>query len=96
VKVEISPPAQEDLDTIRRWIARDSRSRAISFTRELVGKIRELRSSFARYPQVDPARRPGLHRMNYRDYRIFYRVGVGTVEVLHVHHGRRGTPDFAS
>lgn len=94
MKVELSPQAQEDLDAIRRWIARDNRPRAISFTRELVARIRELKTSFARYPEVDPAGHPGLHRLNYRDYRVFYQVGEDTIDVLHVHHGRRGTPEF--
>ena len=91
MKVEISPQAQEDLDSIRRWIAQDNRSRAIGFTRELVDKIRSLSTASARYPQVDPQRYPGLHRLNYRGYRIFYRVHDGVAEVLHVHHGARGS-----
>ena len=92
MKVEISPQAQEDLDSIRRWIAQDNRSRAISFTRELVGKIRSLSRASARYPHVD--RYPDLHRLNYRGYRTFYRIGDDRVEVLHVHHGSRVAPDL--
>lgn len=94
MKLEFAPAAREDLDAIRRWIARDDRDLAISFTRKLVAKIGGLRTAFARYPEVDSAVHPGLRRMNYRNYRVFYTVSGDGIDVLHVHHGSRATPPF--
>lgn len=94
MKVAITPTARAELDAIRRWIARDNRVRAISFTRELVGKAEGLATAHAHYPEVDPIGFSGVRRVNHRGYRIFYRVMADAIEVLHFHHPAQAAPDF--
>lgn len=92
MKVNYAQSAREDLDAIRRWIARDDRARAIGFVRELQAAADELENGPELYPLLDGVRFPGVHRRNYRGYRIFYRVTVEEILIIHVHHGRRATP----
>ena len=86
--------AQEDLDAIRRWIARDDPNRAISFVRELQDRADDLVRGPQRFPLIDEDRLPGIRRRNHRGYRIIYCVTEAEITILHVHHGRRGAPAF--
>lgn len=94
MKLVYARSAQEDLDSIRRRIARDDRVRAISFVRELMDLAEDLTNGWERFPLLDAVRYPGVRRRNYRGYRILYRVVDAEVIVLHVHHGARDTPSF--
>lgn len=94
MKVRYAASALEDLDAIDSWISRDDPERAITFVRELQDAAGDLTNGPGRYPLLDADRYPDVHRRNYRDYRILYRVTADEVVILHVHHGRRDTPDL--
>lgn len=94
MKVTYASSAQEDLDSIRRWIARDDRSRAITFVRELQAIADDLANGPERFPLLDETRYPDVRRRNYQSYRILYRATDDEVVILHIHHGRRALPDL--
>ncbi|MGZ8218664.1 type II toxin-antitoxin system RelE/ParE family toxin [Methylomagnum sp.] len=41
------------------------------------------------FPLIPRYERHGIRRRAHRDYLIFYRVGEGFVEVIHILHGAR-------
>ena len=92
--IDFSQAARADLAAIGDWIARENPARAASFVDELIDRAEELAESFNLYPESDNPGHRGVRRMNHRHYRIWYRVLGDTVEILHVHHGRRDTPQF--
>lgn len=94
MNIQYAASALEDLDAIDIWISRDSPERAISFVRELQDVIEGLVDGPGRFPLLDADRYPDVHRRNYRDYRILYRVSADAIMILHVHQGRRDTPDL--
>lgn len=94
MKVVYARSAREDIDSIRRWIARDDRARAIDFVRDLTDRAEDLASGPERFPLIDPIRYPGVRRRNHRGYRIVYRAVDAEVVILHIRHGARDTPAF--
>lgn len=93
MRVVISGPARADLEGIRRWIAHDDPRRADSFVDELQQKIERLAYWPKRYPASSGTDQL-IRRMNYRGYRIFYRIMDDGITVLHVHHHARSDPEF--
>ncbi|WP_374943703.1 type II toxin-antitoxin system RelE/ParE family toxin [Sphingomonas sp.] len=94
--VHVTGTAGAELEDIRRWIARDNRPRATSFIRELRSRIAGLTATYELYPIVDSTADGPIHRMNYHEYRIFYQVSGKRIDVLGVHQGSRGSPDFSA
>ncbi len=86
------PNARADLTAIGDWIARDDPRRAVSFIDELLVKAENLAEGALLYPEVNRRKRPGVRRLNHRDYRILYDIKGDVVRILHVHHGRRRYP----
>ena len=89
MKVTYASSARDDLDAIRRWIARDDRKRAITFVRELQDAAEQIGYGPMHYPLLEGSRFPGVRRRNHRGYRILYRVGSDEIVILNIHHGRR-------
>ena len=92
--VTISLPAQADLVSIGRYIARDNPPRARSFTDELVRKTDVLADSPELGRAVPDFHDPAVREVIHRSYRILYEVSraARTVSILRFWHGSRGTP----
>ena len=89
MKVIFSRNAEQDLEEIGDWIARDNPTRAVSFVAELVKSSRSIGKTPRRFPLVDRQRDPTLHRRVHGNYLIFYDIGATAVEIPHVLHGAR-------
>jgi toxin ParE1/3/4 len=89
LKVIFSQNAEQDLEEIADWIARDNPERARTFVAELVRAGKAIGRAPYSYPLVDRTRDPRLRRRVYRSYLIFFDIGSDTVEILHVVHGAR-------
>lgn len=79
--------AEADLEAIGDHIALDNPFRALTFVQELRRDCVELCTMPERYPVFERHRSLGIRRRVHGNYLIFYRVGIETVEVLHILHG---------
>lgn len=89
MKVIFSAKAERDLEEIGDWIARDNPERARTFVTELVKAARSIGRAPRSYPFVDKGRDPQLRRRLHGTYLIFFDIGPGAVEILHIVHGAR-------
>jgi plasmid stabilization system protein ParE len=80
----ITDEAEADLERIGDIIAAANPVRAISFVRELRQCCEELSNMPERFQLVPRHEQNGVRRRVHGSYLIFYRVGVETVDVLHV------------
>jgi plasmid stabilization system protein ParE len=87
--VVFTEEAEDDLEEIGDWIAKDNPPRAVSFVQELVSTCADLAEAPMAYPIVLRLKRFGVRRRVYGDYLIFYRVVGETVEISHILHGAR-------
>ena len=76
--------AEDDLERIGDYIARDNATRAVTFVGELVTRCELLAEMPLGFPLVGRYEHTGIRRRPYGDYLIFYRVGADAIEVLHV------------
>lgn len=86
------PEAKRDLQQIRKYIARDSRTNATRF----VQRIRDSVNGIRRFPEAGslvPESENELREIFVSSYRIIYRVSDHGVEILNVFHGARILPD---
>jgi plasmid stabilization system protein ParE len=95
VEVEFTWLAQDDLDGVFEYIARDNPVRAMTFVEELTDealKVGRWPDSYAYAPGFEEQ---GIRHHNWRNYIIFYRADVDAerVTILRVLHGAR---DWAS
>ena len=77
--------AKADLRNIALYIARDSRRRARSFSKELRAPCLTLADYPLRFPAFE--RSKSLRKCVHGNYLIFYRVLNGQVEIIHILHG---------
>jgi plasmid stabilization system protein ParE len=87
--VVITDAAEQDLETIGDWIARENPARALTLVGELREPCRTLRDMPLGYAPVPRYEDTGVRRRVYGNYLIFYRVLGGVIEVLHILHGAR-------
>jgi toxin ParE1/3/4 len=81
--------AQEDLRSIRNYIARDAPFTAVMFIERLrsaVNRLRQFPESGHEVPEMPSAE---LREIVFGQYRIIYRFRDGLVEILNVLHGAR-------
>lgn len=88
--VVFSPAAEQDLEEIGDYIARDDPIRALSF----VGEMRERCRNMAATPEAAPLREdilPGVRMIVHGNYLIFYRFNEHRHEVRieRILHGAR-------
>jgi len=67
--------------------------RAASFVAELIERCERLAQTPKGFPLVPGYENTGIRRRPYREYLIFYRVGAGRIDVLHV---LNGAQDYTS
>jgi toxin ParE1/3/4 len=89
VIVVLADEAESDLETIAEDIARDSVTAALNFVGELREKCFELAQAPQGYPLVPRYEHRGIRRRPFGNYLIFYRIGAGAIEVVHILHGAR-------
>ena len=89
MKIVFSESAEQDLEDIADWIARDNPERAGSFVAELVRTCKSIGRAPRSYPLGDRSRDPTLRRRIHRSYLIFFDIGPKEVEILHIVHGAR-------
>lgn len=87
MKLVLTDEARADLLQIGVWIAEDNPARALTFVDELEARCARLVAMPRAYPLVPRHEDSGVRRVPHGDYLIFYRIGIDTVEVLHVLHG---------
>ncbi|HIE6127822.1 TPA: type II toxin-antitoxin system RelE/ParE family toxin [Proteus mirabilis] len=91
MKLGISPLAEQDLESIGDWIAKDNPIRALSFIEELYQKcllIAESPTFYAERPEI----LPGLRSCTYGRYLLFFRVLEAEVRIERILHGSRDIP----
>lgn len=91
--VQLAQAAEDDLEAIADYIARDSPARALTFIRELRAKCFDLAEGPERFPLVTRYSDRRVRRRLHGRYLILYRVEVEAVIVLRVMHGAM---DYAS
>lgn len=89
MRVVITAAAKADLLAIRRYIAADTPSRAVSFSEELLDRCLALADTPRAFPLVPRYERFGIRRCVHGDDMIFYRLQQEVVEVIHVLQGAR-------
>ena len=85
--VVITAEAEADLERIGDKIAEISPARAKNFLRELRQCSDGLTDMPERFSLVPHYEHTGVRRRPYGNYLIFYRVGIETIDILHVLHG---------
>lgn len=91
--VVISAKAEQDLEEIGDYIARDDPNRAIAYIRVLRAKCLALADLPGRFPLVTRYEAQGVRRRVHGDHLIFYRAERDRIVILHVLHGAR---DYAA
>jgi plasmid stabilization system protein ParE len=89
MRVIFSREAETDFTEIAVFIARDNKSRALSFTRELRHAARQLGDIPRAFPLIPRYEHHGIRRRPWGHYLIFYRVEEDHVAIVHVLHGAR-------
>lgn len=85
--LEFSSEAENDLEQIADYIARDNPRRALSFVQELRSKCEGLVDNPNGFALVPRYERHGIRRRIHGNYLIFYRVETAKVVIVHVLHG---------
>jgi plasmid stabilization system protein ParE len=85
--VVITDQAEADLEWIGERIGDESPERAVSFVQELREACEGLGDMSKRFPLVPRYEHTGIRRRVHGNYLIFYRIGIETVDVIHVLHG---------
>lgn len=91
MRLIVKPEAEQDLEAIGDYIARDNPQRAIAFVREL----RDHCKTIARNPLGYRERTElavGLRSCAHGNYVIFFDVLSDAVEIIRVLHGTRDVP----
>lgn len=92
MKVRIAASAQDDLEQIGDYIARDNPKRALSFALELRGACMSLAQTPSTFPLLPQYRRFGIRCRVHGSYLILYRVDGDELTVVRVLHGARDYP----
>lgn len=85
--LEFSSEAENDLEQIADYIARDNSQHALSFIRELRSKCEDLVDNPNGYSLVPRYEHHGIRRRVHGNYLIFYRVESAKVVIIHLLHG---------
>jgi len=90
-QVEITPTAENDVETIWEYIAADSPEAATRFVSELVSQAGKLESFPEHCPLILENEQLGTRyrHLIYGSYRTIFRITDKTVFVLRVIHGAR-------
>lgn len=85
--LEFSDEAEQDLEQITDYIARDNPRRALSFIRELRSKCEDLVDNPNGFALVPRYEHHGIRQRVHGNYLIFYRIENARVVIVHILHG---------
>ncbi|MFW9989388.1 MAG: type II toxin-antitoxin system RelE/ParE family toxin [Candidatus Odinarchaeota archaeon] len=89
VQIEWTERSLEDLNEIRDYIARDSKSYANLFIRKIYNTVQKLKE-FPNMGRVVPeVNITSVRELIFQNYRIVYRIINKIVEIITVFHGSR-------
>lgn len=91
MRLVIKPLAEQDLEAIGDYIARDNPARAVTFVRELREQCKRITGNPLGYRERSELT-PGLRSCAHGNYVIFFDALPGVVEVVRVLHGARDLP----
>ena len=89
MKVIWSEQALLDVEHIRDYIVQDSPAYALPFIERLLQATRRLPQFPFSGRLMPEANRPDIREVIYQGYRIVYRTGTQTIEIVMVVHGSR-------
>jgi plasmid stabilization system protein ParE len=89
IRIIWTPEAQENLQEVRRFIARDAPRTARSFVNKITAKVRRLRDFPELGSMVEDLDRPEIRELLQGSYRILYRLQLPEIYILAVVHGAR-------
>jgi plasmid stabilization system protein ParE len=89
VRLRLADAAIAEIGAIGEFIGKDNPARAASFVQELLDMCADLVNAPEAFPIAERYPGKNVRRRVYGSYLIFYRVGDGVVDVLHVTHGAR-------
>lgn len=81
--------AEQDLENIADFIARENPARALSFVKELRIKAVGIGQSPRAFPVLQRYEHQGIRRRIHRDYAILYRFDGADVIIIHILHSAR-------
>ena len=85
--VYLSAEAEQDLEAIGDYIARDNPGRAVTFIQALRACCMDLATMPESYPLVPRYQARGVRRRVHGNYLIFYRTETDRVVVIHILNG---------
>jgi plasmid stabilization system protein ParE len=88
MRVAFSPKAEDDLEEIGDYIARDNPGRALTFLDELRATCLAIAENPQAYPAQRELARP-IRRAVYRRYLIFYSIQSSELRIERILHGAR-------
>ena len=87
--VVITAEAAADVEQIATYVAVQIPKSALNLVRELRERCESLVDAPRGYPLVPRYEHTGICRRPFGNFLIFYRVGVDTIEIIHILHGAR-------
>jgi len=89
VKIEWTEPALLDLESIRKYIRRDSEYYATRFIERVIEGVENLEKFPEMGRRVPEAEEENIREILFYNYRIMYRVETKRILILTVIHGSR-------
>jgi addiction module RelE/StbE family toxin len=96
MKIIWSDNASNDLEEIKKYIARDNINIAESFIYKLVSSVSKLSDFPLLGSPVDKYSQLDIHFIIYKNYKIFYKININNILILTVVHGSRNFSIFDS
>ena len=95
MRLVITPLAEQDIESIGDYIARDNPRRALSFIRELRSQCQRISKTPQGYRLRDELG-DGIRSCAYGNYVIFFEIETETLRIVRILHGARDIPAVLS
>lgn len=86
IRLELSPEAEQDLESIGDYIAKDNPRRAMSFVRELKAQCRKITNAPKGYRER-PELGKGIRFCAYGNYVVIFYEDPSLVRIVRILHG---------
>ena len=91
MRLVITPLAEQDIESIGDYIARDNPRRALSFIRELRSQCQRISKTPQGYRLRDELG-DGIRSCAYGNYVIFFEIETDVLRIVRILHGARDIP----
>mgnify|MGYP003605211864 CR=1 len=91
MRLVITPLAEQDIESIGDYIARDNPRRALSFIRELRSQCQRISKTPQGYRLRDELG-DGIRSCAYGNYVIFFEIETDALRIVRILHGARDIP----